>query len=155
MSSLTIPPVSHRVALFVLALLSIVVVGFLWLLLQLLAAINRPPPFEYSAIFYTAENPMLCAGDSLVYTSTLIVNRPAVTTRIRTIWDEGQHQTAVAGNNRDEFIWTEATVITQTEIVPLPLSLLPGKYELRTARYEERTAPQTHSVPFEIVENCP
>ena len=117
-----------------------------------------PPPFTYTSHRYTADQPLLCPGEPVMYTLGLTVHEvPTVVEIVRTVWQVEPPRTAVRDMPIGHAIWTDTGTFTNTvsTVIPPDAPLLPGAYELRVSAEDAADGEiEWHTVPFEIRGDC-
>lgn len=128
------------------------------LLFWLATSINRPPPVHYTQSSYEPERPAYCPGQTVTYTSNLIVTTvPAVVIVVRTLWNVEQNVAYSRELNPTWYVWTadlkDIPVIRNTAFA-LPLELPDGPYEIRVGASTINGAASTYRVPFMVGKKC-
>ena len=109
------------------------------------------PAITYDRAVYTPERSVLCPGETLTYTNTLTIARPAVIF-FAIGWHDAHSQRPVGPEDTIHVrVFTEETRITRARTNPVP-NLPPGNYELHVGSYEVRTSAALHKVPFTIAD---
>lgn len=135
---------------------STVVLGLLTARL-LLHGLQPEPPFTYTANVYSPLEPT-CPGGVLRWQSEFTINEAPSTLRIvRTLYDVDRQQVLAFDQNPAWVNWMPEDIgIRQVfkGAYPLPASLAPGHYELRTSAGSTASVVHSYRVPFEIAEQC-
>ncbi|WP_412027003.1 hypothetical protein [Deinococcus yunweiensis] len=118
----------------------------------------RPPPLRFTQEVYAAVHPRVCPGDVVEFRSTLIVTRvPAVVVVARTLWDVQRAATVQPDTVPKLFVWTVAErgrATARDVSYPVPLTLPPGRYEVRGGATAFNSDAATYRVPFEVRGDC-
>lgn len=128
---------------------ALILVGLIWSLLGVLLT----PPLRYDQDRYTPERAVLCPGETLAYTNTLTIERPALIV-FTSSWHEARSQRPVGPEDTlHPRVFTQSTQIgprRRTNTVP---DLAPGAYEYHFAAGELGGRVAIHTVPL-IVADC-
>lgn len=130
------------------------VVVLLYVRLQETVILARAgPPLSYDRESYPPERADLCPGETLVYTNSLHIDRPAVVWFVGSWFDRDHNLSVVPGDKLLYSNFTEPVTITRRRSNPVP-QLPAGRYELRFAAGEGSSAPAMHIVPFTVRAGC-
>lgn len=117
------------------------------------------PPLSYDHAVYVPERADLCPGESLIYTNTLVITRPAIIVSSLS-WFHGRGAqarpvTTVAETPLPARVFTvPVTIGPNRRENRIPAGLPAGDYELHFGASDAISAPAVHTVPFRIRAGC-
>lgn len=128
-------------------------IGALGLMLWIGVHLSPPPPLAYTQDVYQPERAALCPGESLVYTNTLTVNRPALIPFTYSYWSIERQRFATPAEPLQYRPFAQGATLTARRQNVLPF-LVAGRYELWFVAGENGRAAAWHRVPFVIRADC-
>lgn len=111
------------------------------------------PPIEYSQEVYQPERSQLCPDETLVYTNTLTVSRPALIPFTYSYWSVERGRFAIPADALQYRPFARGASITVRRENKLP-DLPAGEYELWFVAGETGRAAASHRVPFTVRAGC-
>lgn len=120
--------------------------------------LRRPAPFAYSKTLYYPLTSPVCPGDTLRWRSEFTVNVAPVALRVtRNLYDVDEQKIVTFDAAPGWITWMREDIgksFTFEGSYPLPKTLDPGMYELRTAAGSNVSSVDAYRVPFVIAEDC-